>query len=229
MSRLTAFIVSLALLVGLFAQAPERRYVTSGLDPQINHIAVIGDSYTTGMVAEGGMGPRNWAPLAWQELAQRGVQVDADVVAEGGAGYEARGNRGSVFADLTSRAVQPDDALIVFFGSRNDKDSDLGAVTRLSHDALTTARQSAPAARMLVIGPPWVSPDVPPNLLGVRDILRDQARQVGATFVDPIAERWFFDRPELIGADGIHPTDAGHAYMADKIAPLIGKELPRWV
>lgn len=229
MSRLTTFIVSLALLVGLFMQAPRQRYVTSGLDPQINHISVIGDSYTTGMLAEGGMGPRNWASLAWQKLSQRGVQVDADVVAEGGAGYEARGNHGNVFADLTARAVQPDDALIVFFGSRNDKDSDLGIYTRLSHDALTMARQAAPTARMLVIGPPWVNADVPPNLLGVRDILRDQARQVGATFVDPIADRWFFDRPELIGADGIHPTDAGHAYMADKIAPLIGKELPRWV
>ncbi|NOR04276.1 SGNH/GDSL hydrolase family protein [Mycolicibacterium fortuitum] len=229
MGRLTTFLVSLGLVVGLFAQAPQQRFVTSGLDPQINHVAVIGDSYTTGMVAEGGMGPRNWATLAWQKLAQRGVQVDADVVAEGGAGYEARGNRGSVFADLTPKAVRPDDALIVFFGSRNDKDADLGAVTRLSHDALTTARQAAPTARILVIGPPWVNPDVPPNLLGVRDILRDQARQVGATFVDPIAERWFFDNPELIGADGIHPTDAGHAYMADKIAPLIGKELPRWI
>ncbi|MED5814696.1 GDSL lipase [Mycolicibacterium sp. 050232] len=229
MSRLTTFIVSLALLVGLFTQAPSRRYVTSGLDPQISHIAVIGDSYTTGMLVEGGMGPRNWAPLAWKELADHGVQVDADVVAEGGAGYEARGNHGSVFADLTARAVQPDDALIVFFGSRNDHDSDLGVFTRLSHDALTRARQSAPNARILVIGPPWVNAAVPPNLLGVRDILRDQAHQVGATFVDPIAERWFFDRPELIGADGIHPTDAGHAYMADKIAPLIGSELPRWV
>ncbi len=229
MGRLTTFIVSLGLVVGLFAQAPPQRYVTSGLDPQINHIAVIGDSYTTGMLAEGGMGPRNWAPLAWQKLAQRGVQVDADVVAEGGAGYEARGNHGSIFTDLTARAVQPDDALIVFFGSRNDKDADLGVVTRLSHDALTLARRAAPTARILVIGPPWVNADVPPNLLGIRDILRDQARQVGATFVDPIADRWFFDDPQLIGADGIHPTDAGHAYMADKIAPLIGKELPRWV
>ncbi|OBG89241.1 hypothetical protein A5699_14660 [Mycobacterium sp. E802] len=229
MSRLTTFIVSLGLLVGLFAQVSPQRYVTSGLDPQISHIAVIGDSYTTGMPAEGGMGPKNWAPLAWQKLAQRGVQVDADVVAEGGAGYVARGNRGSIFADLVPRAVRPDDALIVFFGSRNDDRADLGAVTRLSHDALTMARQAAPAARMLVIGPPWVNADVPPNLLGVRDILRDEAEQVGATFVDPIADRWFFDHPELIGADGIHPTDAGHAYMADKIAPLIGKELPRWV
>mgnify|MGYP002623887115 CR=1 FL=1 len=48
----------------------------------------------------------------------------------------------------------------------------------------------------------------------------------GATFVDPIAEGWFVGRPELIGADGVHPTDAGHQYLADKIAPLIGARLP---
>ncbi|MDH6194197.1 lysophospholipase L1-like esterase [Mycobacterium frederiksbergense] len=228
MSRLTTFIVALGLLVGLFAQAPPQRYVTSGLDPQISHIAVIGDSYTTG-AAEGGQGSKGWTTLAWQSLSQRGIQVDADVVAEGGAGYVARGNRNSIFGDLTARAVQPDDSLVVFFGSRNDKDSDLGAVNRSSHDALVLARQAAPTARMLVIGPPWPTAEVPPALLGIRDILRDQARQVGATFFDPIADGWFVGHPELIGADGIHPTDAGHAYMADKIAPLIGKELPRWI
>ena len=35
--------------------------------------------------------------------------------------------------------------------------------------------------------------------------------------------------PELIGPDGVHPTDAGHAYMANKIAPLIGAQLPKRV
>ena len=44
-------------------------------------------------------------------------------------------------------------------------------------------------------------------------------------FVDPIAEGWFVGRPDLIGADGIHPTDAGHAYMAARIAPLIYDQL----
>jgi lysophospholipase L1-like esterase len=29
----------------------------------------------------------------------------------------------------------------------------------------------------------------------------------------------------LIGKDGVHPTDAGHAYMADMIAPLIRAQL----
>lgn len=229
MSRLTTFMVSLCLLVGLFAQVPTQRYTNSGLDPRINHIAVIGDSYTTGTPAEGGMGPKGWTTIAWQELAQRGVQVTADVVAEGGAGYVVRGNRGSIFGDLTARAVQPDDSLIVFFGSRNDKDADPAAITRMSHDALAQAQRIAPAARLLVIGPPWPTADVPPTVLHIRDILRTQARDAGATFIDPIAEGWFVGRPELIGADGIHPTDAGHVYMADKIAPLIGAELPRWV
>ena len=43
--------------------------------------------------------------------------------------------------------------------------------------------------------------------------------------VDPLADGWFVGRPEFIGADGVHPTDAGHAYMADKIVPLIRAQL----
>ncbi len=38
-------------------------------------------------------------------------------------------------------------------------------------------------------------------------------------------ERWFVDRPDLIGADGVHPTDAGHQYMADMIGPRIRTQL----
>jgi phospholipase/lecithinase/hemolysin len=30
---------------------------------------------------------------------------------------------------------------------------------------------------------------------------------------------------DLIGQDGVHPTDAGHAYMAATIAPLIYAQL----
>jgi lysophospholipase L1-like esterase len=77
-----------------------------------------------------------------------------------------------------------------------------------------------------VIGPPWPTADPPPEILRIRDILRYQAGILGATFVDPIAAGWFVGHPELIGKDGVHPTDAGHAYMADKIAPYISAEIP---
>ena len=52
------------------------------------------------------------------------------------------------------------------------------------------------------------------------------APTVGATFVDPLAQRWLWDDPALIGPDWIHPDPAGQRYLAEKIAPLIQAELP---
>ena len=187
-------------------------------------IAIIGDSYTAGS-GEGGNGPRSWPELAWGLLARQGVEVDADVAAEGGAGYGQRGSRGSVFEDLTARAVRRNDDLIVFFGSRNDQAVDPQKFPSLAADTFHLARFAAPAAKVLVIGPPWPTASPPSAVLKMRDSLREQAAAVGAVFVDPITEGWFVGHPDLIGQDGVHPNDAGHAYMATKIAPLIYDQL----
>jgi len=203
-----------------------RHYETVPLSSSPNRIAVIGDSYTAGY-ENTGRGAANWTERAWQSLAGRGIYVSADVAAEGGAGYGVRGNHGALFDDLTRRAVQPDDALVVFFGSRNDQDVEPGELRRLIADTLGLARRTAPGARMLVIGPPWPTADIPGNVWRIRDVLSTEARVVGAEFVDPLAERWFVGLPDLIGPDGVHPTDTGHAYMADKIAPLIAGQLPK--
>lgn len=235
MTRMATFAVSLAVVfVAVVAVVrspaghpdPVQHYRTVPLSSSPIHIAVIGDSYTTGS-DEGGRGAAGWTERAWQILAGRGAHLRADVAAEGGAGYGVRGNRGGLFRDLTQRAVQPDDALVVFFGSRNDQDVDPGELTGMITDTLGLARRVTPSARLLVIGPPWPTADVPDNVLRIRDILNGQARAAGAEFVDPLAEGWFVGRPDLIGADGVHPTDAGHAYMADKITPLIGAQLPK--
>lgn len=196
----------------------------SGRAETPTHIAVIGDSYTTGS-DEGGNGPRSWTAQAWKLLAHRGVDIQADVAAEGGAGYGQPGNRGSVFQDLTARAVRRNDVLVVFFGSRNDQPVSPTEFPKLAAGTFHLARFAAPDARVLVIGPPWPTATPPAAVLTIRDSLRGQARDIGATFVDPIAENWFVGRPDLIGHDGVHPTDAGHAYMAEKIAPLIYSQL----
>jgi len=187
-------------------------------------IAVIGDSYTTGSNM-GGQGARSWTAIAWQILAIQGLAVAPDIAAEGGAGYGVPGNHGSVFGELTARAVHPDDDLVVFFGSRNDQPVDPQDLTVRAHDAFALARKTAPHARLLVIGPPWPTPDVPPVVLAIRDVLAAQAAAAGATFYDPLVARWFFDTPNLIGSDGVHPTDAGHVYLAYRIAPLIAAQL----
>jgi len=87
------------------------------------------------------------------------------------------------------------------------------------------ARRVAPSARFLVIGPPWPTDNPPADVLALRDSLRNQAVAVGAVFIDPLVEGWFVGRPDLIGSDGVHPNDAGHAYLAAKIAPLIRNQL----
>lgn len=187
-------------------------------------IAVIGDSYTAGST-EGGNGARSWTEQTWKLLAHRGVDIQADVAAEGGAGYGHPGDRGSVFGDLTARAVRRNDVLVVFFGSRNDQPVSPNEFPRLAAGTFHLARYVAPDARVLVIGPPWPSATPPAAVLNIRDSLRAQAGAIGAAFVDPIAENWFVGRSDLIGHDGVHPTDAGHAYLAKKIAPLIYSQL----
>lgn len=230
MSRLATVIVGLAILCAIIGDALHparvRAYDLLTVDSRTNHVAVVGDSYTTG-TDEGGLGPRAWTDLAWHTLASRGVRVAADVAAEGRAGYGVRGDHGSIFQDLTVRAVKPADGLVVFFGSRNDEGVDPGLLAGKARDTFDLARALAPSAKFLVIGPPWPTADVPWQVLEVRDVLNAAARAAGATFIDPIGDRWFVDRPDLIGPDGVHPNDAGHQYLADKIAPLIRMQLSR--
>jgi lysophospholipase L1-like esterase len=219
--------VCLALLITAQGHStPVTHSQIRNVSSAVQRIAVISDSYTTG-TDQGGLGSKNWTALAWRRLASLGVPIAADVRAEGRAGYVVLGNQGHVFDQLTAAAVRPDDALMVFFGSRNDQDADPIALSNAINGALQRARATAPLARVLVIGPAWPTADPPATVLRIRDILAFQAGLVGATFVDPIAQGWFVGRPDLIGPDGVHPTDAGHAYLAEQIAPLIGAQLVR--
>ena len=226
MSRVLTAVLCLAVLFSSVATPhsdPVHREVRH-TDFAENRVSVISDSYTTGS-DQGGTGSAGWAPQVWQALTQHGIAVTPTVAAEGGAGYCTRGNRGSVFEDLTVRAVKPDDVLVVFFGSRNDMQVDPARLSVAMYGTLQLARRIARSAQMLIIGPAWPTADPPPEILRIRDALRYQADLAGATFVDPITSRWFVGRPDLIGKDGVHPTDAGHTYMAAKIAPLISARL----
>lgn len=228
MGRFITFAMSLTVVVGMCA-APVTRstpYRTVTRDTPLFHVAVVGDSYTTG-TDEGGLGANNWAARAWELLDRRGIEIAPDVSAEGAAGYVVRGNRNGIFIDSVNRAVRTDDALVVFFGSRNDHGVNPEDLATNARDAFALAHRIAPSARLLVIGPPWPTADVPPDIWQVRDVLSRQAQMAGAMFIDPLVERWFVGPPNLIGPDGVHPTDAGHAYLAERIAPLIAAQLPR--
>jgi lysophospholipase L1-like esterase len=187
-------------------------------------IVVIGDSYTGGSNA-GGFGDAGWPALVWKRLEEQGIAVDPQVAGIGGSGYVTRGPTGKVFGDESARLVSPVDKVVVFFGGMNDGLVPPAQVAAAAKADFEAVRQTAPNARLLVIGPAWPKADRP-ELLNLRDAIKGEALAVGADFVDPVADGWFTDTPpDFIGADKVHPTDAGHVYMADKIEPYIREEL----
>lgn len=200
------------------AEAAERRAAQPS-EEQPARVLVIGDSYTAGS-AEGGNGDDGWAALADAGLDD----VTIDVSAAGGSGYTQEGQTGEDFTDLAVAAEAPPYDLIVFFGSRNDSPGK-GDVQVSASEAFAAAQEHSPDAGLLVIGPPWVDDSPPASVTASRDAVEAAAEQAGATFVDPLDRGWFGDRPELIGSDGVHPTDEGHAYMSRLIGPLIEQEL----
>ncbi|QZY47791.1 SGNH/GDSL hydrolase family protein [Mycolicibacterium austroafricanum] len=193
-------------------------------------VVVFGDSLTAGSV-EGGLGQRGWPELVWQQLREEGIDVLPEVSGRGGSGYVKRGAAGTTIKEEAARLVSPDDDVIVFFGGNNDfgEEGEAEAI----HETLTKARATAPDAEIVVVGPilPIKIEQTPQtmfafeNLLTIRDTLRREAESLGAVFVDPIEERWFVDAPELIGADNVHPTDAGHEFMYDHLLPAVRSAL----
>jgi lysophospholipase L1-like esterase len=218
---LAAVFSALILITGC-----ESRAMTPGATavapPKDLWVAVVGDSYTGGSEA-GGVGEKGWPALVTNELRARGLQLTMHVNAEGASGYVERGINGGVFADQLTD-IQPYTNVVVFVGSRNDDTTPPDVVAAAARDAYTKAKAIAPTAKLLVIGPFWPTMEALPETQALRDAVREQATAAGGVFVDPAAEHWL-DDPALIGPDGIHPTDAGHAYLADRIAPLIKSEL----
>lgn len=206
--------------------APAPAPVTVSAFNAPKRVLVFGDSLTAGSV-EGGLGKHGWPELVWQQLRAEGIDVLPEVSGRGGSGYVKRGAAGTTIQEEAARLVSPDDDVIVFFGGSNDFGEE--GETEAIHETLTKAWATAPRAKIVVVGPilPIKIEETPENtfvfenLAGIRDTLRQEAAAVGATFVDPIEEKWFVDRPELIGSDDVHPTDAGHDFMYERLLPAI--------
>lgn len=171
-------------------------------------VVVIGDDFTSGTA-------QNTGP-EWPAL----LGLDADVTAQGVAesGYLV-GGADATFADRAA-ALPATTNVVVFLGGGDDPVAGLQAGVE---SAIAAARTAAPESRLIVVGPPWTgSPDaVAASMIARRDAVAAAASAAGVVFVDPIADGWFADRAGLVGTDGIHPTDAGHARIAERLRPVL--------
>lgn len=187
---------------------------------------VIGDSYTAGS-GEGGMGAANWTKLADKRLDAKSP-VDLTVTPQGGAGYVTPGTSGTTFAAAVPSPVAGPFDVIMVFGSRNDigkPTEDIRAAAKSLYKAL---KAHSPKAKLVVVGAPWINDAPPAEIIPYEAALKAEATAAGGTFTDPVADGWFAgEAPDLIGADNVHPTDAGHRYMTGILTPILSDALAK--
>ena len=190
-------------------------------------VVVIGDSFTEGppMGIEtpppGGAGMKSWPQLAFRQLRKKGVDISAAVSGVGGSGYLAHGPKAETFGEQARSLLKAGDDLVIVFGGADDALQPPEIVAAAVSDTFSQMRTASPRAKVIAVGPVARAGDLGPEVTRIRDIIRTGAAKIDAVFVDPIADQWFFNNPNLISDDGLRPTETGHAYIAEKLLPII--------
>ncbi|WP_221585757.1 SGNH/GDSL hydrolase family protein [Microbacterium sp. G2-8] len=186
---------------------------------------ILGDSWTNGMVAstpEHGYANRAGAMLDWE------TTVDG----ENGSGYLKAGARGGTFG---TRALQLDPELapdvIVIQGSINDRGEDLTRLTPVARSVWRAVEAKYPDAQLIVLGPaPSILP-VSQRTERIDTLLGVAAAAEGVDYISPIEEGWitranYDDIIDSSTRGAHHPSDDGHAYLAEMLVDDLGALVP---
>lgn len=180
---------------------------------------VLGDSIAGGS-DQGGNGPHGWPALVAVRL---GLRLTLD--GEGGTGYTTAGTQPGrrSYPQRVDAAVATAPDVVIVEGSRNDVDPRRSRTAAVA--TLRRLRANLPHARILVIGPLYSDPQ-PVASRPVDDAVAAAADEVPLPYVSAVRRAWFTGSAHrFIGSDGVHPTDAGHAYLANLISPELSRLL----
>lgn len=184
--------------------------------PEHARVLIFGDSWTYGSAAQS---PTD----GYAYVVGRTMEWDTTVDGVRGSGYLKPGIDGPAFGQRIAKldpALKPD--LVIIQGSINDR-----RLYPTGYRAAVTAAWNAlaklyPEARFVVLGP---APQVLPVEKATARIDHDLgalAATRGWTYISPVQEKWITraDYAWIIdtGIGRDHPTTAGHAYLAERLA-----------
>jgi lysophospholipase L1-like esterase len=189
--------------------------------PDEPSVLIFGDSWTYGSAASD--------PTLGYAYVVAGVAGWATTV-DGvrGSGYLKPGIDGPDFGTRMAAldpALSPD--LVIVQGSINDRRQDLGGYETAADAAWDTLAETYPSARIVILGPaPQVLP-VEAATAQIDALLSGRAAARGWWYISPIRDEWITDANYLdvidvsdVGRD--HPSTAGHAYLAERLAEAVG-------
>lgn len=174
----------------------------------------VGASYTVGLGAT--TPTAGYAPVLAHQLDRRFT-----VAAVSGTGFLCPGkhHQGTFAERMSTLPPDLDPRIVVIQGGRNDVAYPPAQIQSAARMTIRMAQQRYPHAQVVVMGPIPAYVPVSPRLLTVRDVVRAASKQVGAGFVDPIAERWInpSNEHQYAGPVPFHPNDAGYRYIAGRL------------
>lgn len=190
--------------------------------PQVARAPVVmflGDSYTVGK-----LGQQPEQTYAADTARALGWQVI--LAGFRGTGFVSRGPVGEDFASLFDEQLswRPAPDMVIIAGGHNDAKDHPTAVSEAALRLISTVRLLWKGTKLVLIGPMWGG-DPEPDVLHIRDALKETAAENSVPFIDPLAEHWVVgDRlagtgntKEYILSDGTHPTPAGAVYFANRL------------
>jgi len=203
--------IVLAAALGGCASAPAPPVTPAPSSTARKLLVAVGNSFVGGSAMDSGTA-RRWPGLVAMRLGMR-----LDVISAGSSGYADPGDAGLTYRDLV-REIPADADVVVIMGSDDDAPYPRDEIEREARVALGEAVARAPRAQIIVTSTPWVEKDPDAGIDNTRDAVRAAASELGLEYIDGLGTWLVTGPPGQIGADGLHPTDLGHARLADALA-----------
>jgi lysophospholipase L1-like esterase len=210
--------------------------------------AVLGDSISGGSASNLGAGQGTWVTLAGMYLGWD----DSWNEALGGTGYITAGTTATFPNRVSTDIVAYNPDRIIVWGGYNDNGGSQSAIGTAAATVFSTLKAGLPNAQIFVLGcwSPTGSPAA--SLTNTDNTIKAAAAAAQLPFISPITGSVYNSAGTLvttqgpfisgtghvgattnagnadayIGTDGVHPTDAGHTYLARRIANALTALLP---
>ena len=222
---------------------------TKALGPKV---AVLGDSFAEGVDTSHwytGFGDRLGQYCAWRDVNMSGYGGTGYLADNPGGIYGALTFRDRLQKDIIDAA--PD--IVIVAGGLNDQGGYVEATFETEADLLFDAIMTGlPDCALIVLGPFWPDGEPVANDIKVRDSIREKSLPYARLFIDNLGgtipytgtEADYKDTGWMTGTgyvtneqhdgnadfytttDGTHPTQAGHDYLALRLAEAIALDAP---
>jgi lysophospholipase L1-like esterase len=209
-----------------------------GVPSQGGRLMVLGDSIPDGSAQNTGAGAGTWFARTARLL---GV-TDAWEQGRGGTGYITAGSYATFGTRLAADVIAWTPDRLIISGGYNDSGGDQGAIATAAASLYAATKAGLPNCQVYVIGcwSPTGSPGT--GVTNTDTTLRTAAAAAGFPFISPVTGSVYAASGALvathgafittanaasyIGADAIHPNDAGHVYLSRRIAGAIRELMP---